>query len=397
MKRRYGFSSVLISGIIGALVCALIFAAIFYFNFANDSAKVAATAKFAAVYDTIDDRYIGDADMEKVSDAAYSAMVEAIGDRWSYYMTADEYEVYKQYQSNSYTGIGVSVVADTESGYLKITGVTEDTPADRAGISIGDRLVSIDGEPLKDKTTTELKAFISAKNGEPFELGLLTASGSETTVTVSTEVVKTLPVKYEMLDGSIGYVRIKNFETDSGSGIKNAVDDLISQGASGIIFDVRNNPGGKLSELLVALDHLLPEGKMFISVDESGKETISYSDAECVKIPMAVLVNANTYSAAEFFAEGLSEYGLATIVGSNTTGKSRSQVSIGLSDGSAVHISTNRYLTPNGIDLAEQGGIIPDTILDLSEEDTAYFTAGELDHKDDEQLQAALTVFNKAK
>lgn len=396
MKKSHGFPSLLLSALAGALLCAFVFAAVFYFKFADDRAKLAATAKFASVYDTIDDRYIADADMEKVSDAAYSAMVEAIGDRWSYYMTSDEYDVYKQYQSNSYTGIGVSVVLDSESSYMKISGVTEDSPASRAGVSIGDLLISFDGESLQGKTATELKGLISSKNGESFNLGLLSTDGNETTVVISSELVKTPPVKYEMLDGEIGYVKIKNFETDCGNGIISAVDGLISQGAKGIIFDVRNNPGGKLSELLTALDHLLPEGKMFISVDESGKETISYSDAECVDIPMAVLVNANTYSAAEFFAEGLSEYGLATVAGSNTTGKSRSQISIVLSDGSAVHISTNRYLTPNGIDLAEQGGITPDTVVDLNDEDAAYLAAGQLAHSDDEQLQAVLSKFNTA-
>ena len=130
-----------------------------------------------------------------------------------------------------------------------------------------------------------------------------------------------------------------------------------------------------------SLDHILPEGDLFVSVDRSGKETVTKSDNVCVKVPMSVLVNANTYSAAEFFAAALREYDWATIVGENTTGKGRSQTTLLLSDGSAVHISSNKYLTPQRVDLSEQGGLVPDQTV----------TPGD-DPEVDQQLNAAISA-----
>ena len=129
------------------------------------------------------------------------------------------------------------------------------------------------------------------------------------------------------------------------------------------------------------IDHLLPQGDLFVSVDGSGKETVTQSDSVCVKVPMAVIVNGNTYSAAEFFAAALREYDWATIVGQNTTGKGRSQTTIALPDGSAVHISSRKYLTPNRVDLSEQGGLVPDVVV-----------APGADSEVDAQLEAALSA-----
>lgn len=390
MNKKYSLTALLFSGIAGVVICVLVFFVLFTIKFGGDADRLAAASKFALIYKTIEEQYIGDADMEEVSNAAYGAMVQATGDRWSYYMTADDYIAYTEYQSNSYTGIGVSILSEEGSEYLTVKGVSEDSPAGRAGIQIGDKLVAIGEKSLKGLSAFEVKARIAEQNGNAFSLELLTPEGESVTVTVSTAVVSTAPVKYGLLENGIGYIKIKNFEDGSGINTVSAVDELIKQGATAIVFDVRNNPGGKLTELLTALDHLLPEGEVFVNVDAEGNETVRYSDAECVKIPMAVLVNANTYSAAEFFAEALSEYKVASIVGSKTTGKSRSQITILLSDGSAVHLSTNGYLTPQRKDLAAQGGITPDAEIDLDDTDAAYLAAGQLDFADDEQLQEAI-------
>ena len=143
----------------------------------------------------------------------------------------------------------------------------------------------------------------------------------------------------------------------------------------GFIFDVRTNPGGLVSELTSLLDYLLPSGTIFVSVDKDGNRTETTSDSVCLDMPMAVLVNEYTYSAAEFFAAALQEYNWADVIGARTTGKSRSQQTLELSDGSAIHISTARYLTPLGVDLAEQGGIIPDQEVALTATGDAQLNA----------------------
>ncbi|MGI5985091.1 MAG: PDZ domain-containing protein [Clostridiales bacterium] len=393
MKKRFSVPTLIVACLASIALAILCITSVFVFKFGGKDSFISA-AKFAAISNSIENHYVGEADMEKVSDAAYSAMVEAIDDRWSYYMTAEQYEAYKQYQKNSYTGIGITIEADEGSGLYRVAVILEDSPAQRAGVKIGDLICAIDGKTLAGMTSSDIKKIIGEKKGE-FELLLRADDGTERSVTVSTELVYSKPVLYEMLEDGIGYIKIKNFETNSGEDINAALDELVSNGAKGIVFDVRNNPGGLLSELLKALDHILPEGDIFVSLDKDGNENVRTSDTSCVKIPMTVLINENSYSAAEFFGAALSEYNWAALVGSHTSGKARSQINIELSDGSAVHISTNSYLTPNRVDLAKEGGLKPDIDVGLDDEAEIQLVAGLLEHAKDEQLISAIKTIKE--
>ena len=315
--------------------------------------------KIDGVRSIISGSYVGETDWAAVADGAAEGMIEALGDRWSYYMTAEEYESYKQFSTNTASGIGVTVSADEGSGGFLIESVTEDSPAQRAGAQAGQIIVSAAGEDVRGMKTTELRSIIATQEGE-FPLVVLNPDGSETTLTVSTEVIYTNPVSHELLDGDIGYVRIKNFELGAAENAEKAVEALMAEGAKSLLFDVRSNPGGRLDELIGLLDYLLPEGDIFISIGRDGDEKVYTSDSSCISMPMAALINADSYSAAEFFAAVLREYGAAVIVGEPSTGKGRSQVTYELADGSAVHISTRRYLTPRRVDLSEAGGLVPD-------------------------------------
>ena len=390
VKRSFSFANLIVACAAGAAIGVLCMIAIYAAQFGGFD-SYAAARKFSAVYNAIGKYYIGDADMEDVSDAGYSAMVDATGDQWSAYFNADDYKRLQQYTNNSYNGIGVTIVKDAETELYKVQAVLEDSPASRAGVQIGDTLLSIGDVSLKGKTASQIHTLIEKEKGD-FTLVLGAADGSRRTVTVSTAIVYAKPVKYELLNDGIGYVHIKNFETGAGDGIVEAVDSLAAQGAKGIVFDVRGNPGGLLTELLKALDHILPEGDIFVSRDKNGSERVETSDANCVKLPMTVLVNADTYSAAEFFAAALSEYGWAKIVGSHTTGKARSQINIELFDGSAVHLSTRSYLTPKRVDLAETGGLTPDVEVALSEDAENQRLGGTLAQDADDQLQAGIST-----
>ena len=165
----------------------------------------------------------------------------------------------------------------------------------------------------------------------------------------------------------------------------------MGQGAVALVFDLRNNGGGYLRELTDMLDHLLPEGPIFRSQDRAGNETVTESDAACVEVPMAVLVNADTYSAAEFFAAELQEQGVGVIVGEATSGKGYSQQTFPVPGGGAMSISTAKYFTGEGVSLIGTG-LTLDRELSLSEEDAALLAAGTLEHSEDEQLQAALEL-----
>lgn len=335
--------------------------------------------KYADVKQVVDDYYIGDGDNTAISDASSAAMITALGDKWSYYMTPEEYQSYQMYSANEYAGIGVTIQLDDKTKGFRITSVTAQSPAEKAGLSVGDNITAVDGESVTGKSLSDVQSLIRSKLNETLKFTIQDANGDSRTVSVDCKVIYTDPVSSKMLDNHVGYVKINNFESGSGTGAVQAVDQLLADGAQSLVFDVRGNPGGMLSELITILDHLLPEGDVFVSVDKSGKEDVTRSDNVCVKVPMVVLVNGNSYSAAEYFAAALREYHWATIVGENTTGKGRSQTTIVLDDGSAVHISSKKYLTPNRVDLSEQGGLVPDVVV-------APATEGDMDT----QLEAAI-------
>ena len=334
--------------------------------------------RYIEIEKIIDDNYIGDADYNELYNAAAAAMVKSIGDKWSYFMNAEEYEAYKLSSSNEYSGIGVSVKVNS-SGEFEVFSVEESSPAANAGIAVGDIITAIDGEDVSDKTLEDVSLLIRSKVNKDFPM-TLESGGDTKTVTVACEIIYKNPVSSRLLDGNIGYIKISKFEAGCSENTKKAIEQLLQTGATSFIFDVRNNPGGLLTELVDLLDYILPEGDLFISVDKSGKETVQTSDKVSLKNKMIVLVNGNSYSAAEFFAAALQEYNWATVVGEQTTGKARSQITLELSDGSAVHISTHKYLTPNRVDLAEAGGVTPDIAV------------AQDDEKTDKQLETAINA-----
>lgn len=345
--------------------------------FVGNWGNLVSTVKFGQILSVIERVYIGEADTGEVCDDAFALMIESLGDRWSYYMTEEEYDRYQQVQSNSYSGIGLTL-QQTQEGWLIIQ-VTKDSPAEKAGVAANMYLIAINDVRLSDESITEISAIMRE---EPDNVRIVTADedGIEYEFKVSIEEIYQNPVSYEMKDGNIGYIKLDNFdETCADEAIK-AVNALMEQGATALLFDVRNNGGGYVTELCELLDYLLPEGEIFVSVDENGKETVTRSDADCIDLPMAVLVNENSYSAAEFFAAALREYDAAQIVGTQTTGKNRSQTNVILADGSAVHISSKQYLTPNRVDLTEQGGLTPDVVVENGENDPQLVDALALFH-----------------
>ena len=321
--------------------------------------------KYLEVKNTIDDYYIGTVDEEAVSAAAFSAMVDSLGDVWSSYMSPSEYQTYQLYSSNQFIGLGVSITKDADTGGFEITGLTEGSPAENAGLARGDIILTVDGEDVTGMTISDARSLITSHIDESVDL-TVERNGSPVDYTIDCRLIYDDPVSYEMINGNVGYIRIANFESGAAQSSISAIESLLTAGAEYFVFDVRTNPGGLLSELTTLLDYLLPGVDIFVSVDKSGEETVVTSNNVCLDMDMCVLVNADSYSAAEFFAAALQEYGWATIVGEHTTGKGRSQQTFELSDGSALHLSTAKYLTPKRVDLSEQGGVAPDIEVALS-------------------------------
>ena len=331
-------------------------------------------------------RYVGDLDAEAVADYAAVGYVAGLGDQWSSYIPADQYEQYRMNSEGQGCGIGVAVISTEDS--IRVNLVYDDSPAAQAGIEKGDYIVAAAGLTVE---ADGADAVIDAIRGD---------EGTEVSVSVrkdGTDKVQELTMQRavvtqkmawgQMLDGSVGYIRIENFHDGAAAQFQNTLDGLLADGAQSLVIDVRHNGGGRVKEMSEALDPLLPEGTIMTLRTKDGDETVYSSDADMIDLPIAVLIDDQSISAAEFFAAALQEYGRATLVGTHTTGKGRAQQTFELSDGSAVNLSVEEYFTPNGNSLADVG-IAPDIEVTLTEEQQADFYF--LTPEDDPQLQKAV-------
>ena len=347
-----------------------------------------APSKLEQLEDLIEDRFIGDADLEAIEDAAADAMVTATGDRWSYYIPASEYEAYQEQMNNAYVGVGITIQITEENQGFLITQVNAGGPAEEAGLQVNDLLIAVEDTDVREMTTADVRNLVRGEEGTFVNLTVL-REGDHTTFSVERRKVETLVATYEMLENNIGLVTIDNFDSRCAEETIAAIETLLSNGAEKLIFDVRHNPGGYASELVKVLDYLLPEGELFRTVRYDGKEDVDMSDADCLDVPMAVLVNAGSYSAAEFFAAALRDYEAAVVVGEQTVGKGYFQTTYQLNDGSAVALSIGEYFTPKGKNLAAVG-VTPDVVVTVDEETASAIYYGTLNPEEDPQIQAAV-------
>ena len=331
--------------------------------------------------------FIEEPDVAAMEDAAAAAMVDSLGDRWSHYMNKEAYAEYVMQMANAYVGIGVTVTQE-EDGYVHVLRVEAGSPALAAGMKSGDLIVAVEGQDIGGLTLDEVKNKIRGKEGTPVKL-TVRRDGESLELTITRGKIQVAVAKGEMLEDGIGLVQIVNFDGRCSEETIAIVEDLLAQGAQKLIFDVRYNPGGYQVELVKILDYLLPEGPLFRSVNYAGEEKVDHSDARCLEIPMAVLINADSYSAAEFFAAALSEYDAAVTVGEPTTGKGYFQNAFQLVDGSAAVISIGKYTTPKGVSLADVG-LTPDVLVDVDEEQYMAIYYGNVAPMEDPQILAAI-------
>lgn len=374
----------LLSYILVALVAAGTTCVCFLYAQKQDSGKLQELESLLQRY------YIGEVDQKQMEDAAASAMVGALGDRWSFYMTKEQYLSYQDTMANAYVGVGITVQAREDQQGIHIIDVTVGGPAEEAGILAGDILVAVDGTSITGMALNDASALIRGKEGTAVKLTVLRGE-ERIELTVTRRRFQTPVATGEMLEGNIGLITIENFDARCADETIAAIEKLQAQGATALIFDVRNNPGGYKHELVKVLDYLLPEGPLFRTEDFRGKEDVDYSDEEHLDMPMAVLVNLSSYSAAEFFAAALDEYDSAVVVGEKTFGKGYFQTTFALSDGSAVNLSVGKYYTPNGNSLAGKG-LTPEVEVVVDEATSAAIAAGTLEPQEDPQIIAAINA-----
>lgn len=335
----------------------------------------------------VSDKYIGELDEDIVADYAATGYIAGLGDKWSSYIPAESYEAYRLSGEGKGCGIGVSVTSTDTS--IRVTLVYDDSPAAKAGIEKGDYILGTGGLTVEKDGSSAVISAISGEEGTDVTVTVQKADGTTQDLTMQRALVTQKMAWGKMLNDRVGYIRIENFHSGCAEQFKAALQSLTDSGAQSLVIDVRHNGGGRVKEMSEALDPLLGEGTIMTLRMKDGAETVYSSDADCIGLPIAVLIDDQSISAAEFFAAALQEYGRAALVGTHTTGKGRAQRTYELSDGSAVNLSVEEYFTPKGKSLADIG-IAPDVEVKLTDEQTQDFFF--LTPETDPQLQKAMEI-----
>lgn len=324
----------------------------------NITEREAMYDKIAEIDTYVRNNFIGDIDEETLLDRIAAGYMDGIEDTYGEYYTVEEYERITSNNEGKIVGIGITA-SRTENGYILVEEVYPDSPAAAAQIVAGELIVKVNDIDLSPETYEEGIAEIAGQAGTT--LSLVVRNGNEDReITEITRRKVQKPTVYSTSFDSVGYVRLTEFNGSTYDQFKTAVETLLNNGATSLIFDVRDNGGGTLDAVVKVLDMLLPEGDIATSIDKDGiVEVIGVSDPSCVTVPMAVLTNSRTASAAELFTQALRDYGVAKSVGETTYGKGTMQVYHKLKDGSAIKVTTNKYnppVSPNydGI------GLVPD-------------------------------------
>ena len=349
--------------------------------------------RYIEIKDIIDEKYIDQVDRKSMGYSAATAMVSGLGDPWSRFLTDDEYRTYQLSSSNEYADIGMSLVKDSSGGFQVVT-VMPDSPAAKSGVVVGMIIMAVDGEDVTGMTTDEVRTLLRSKLSTKFNL---TIPGLSEPLEVDCITANTEAVTFRLEKTGAGYIQMHNFEAGSGQAAVDAAEYLLSQGATSLVIDVRENAGGLTTEAAIFLDYLLPAGRLFSDISKDGTERVTESDSMSLEMPMVVLINKGSFREAELFAQVLKDYHWATLIGEPTTGNTRTQETIVLSDGSALRLSTHSLLSPAGTDIAAAGGVIPDMIVFNRDASTIGTTEGTVGGEegtastsDDTQLMEAL-------
>ena len=332
-------------------------------------------------------------DKDKFIDSVYSALLQSLDDNYAVYYNEEAYNAILEGNSGEYYGIGCVVTQNVQTGYVTVVQPYKNSPAYEAGIAVGDIILKADDIELTGMDLNEAVSYM--KGGEGTEVMLTVIhEGEEKIVKVKRRKIEIPTVEYEMLEDDIGYIEITGFEEVTEGQFSQAVDSLIAEGAKGLVFDVRSNPGGSYDVVVAMLDKLLPEGTLVYTEDKYGNRQTETSDAACVELPMAVIINGDSASASEIFAGAMQDYDAAEIIGTTSYGKGIVQSIIPIGDGTGMKFTIASYFTPKGVCI-HGIGIEPDEKVELPKDKDAYDDNGYLKKEYDTQLDAAIKYINE--
>lgn len=342
----------------------------------------------------IDLYYWKDAEDSDLYEGMYQGMLWSLGDPYSCYYTKEDYAALMEEMEGTYCGIGALVSQNASTKVITIVRPFVNGPAYNAGMLPGDILTGIDGEDVSSWDIDLAVKHMKGEQGTVVDVEVWRASlGEYVELSITRDLVEVETVTYEMLDDSIGYIYVMQFDEVTTQQFETALNELKEQGMQGLVVDIRDNGGGLLTTVCDMLDMFLEENDLIVyTLDKyNTKEEIFAHEGSIGKLPMAVLVNGYSASASEVFSGALQDYGLATIVGTQSFGKGIVQSVIPLSDGSAVKLTVSNYYTPNGRNI-HGTGITPDVVVELSEE---LKQKPVVPLSEDNQVQAAIEEVKK--
>ena len=402
-RRRGGFLPGLLVGILATVIVVGIIFALFGGSTGGSNLSLSAPASGGSGGTAVDaktvdklkllEQYIDyyyyksdEISKEDMQNGMYKGLVDSLGDVYSCYFTPKEYQSLQQQTTGVYFGIGAYVSKDVESGACVISGVIKDTPAEAAGLMEGDVIYSVEGKEMNGLELEEVVSYIKGdegtkvhitiyRNGEPIEMELTRARVTSPTV------------DSEMKENGIGYLQITEFDDVTTAQFEENFASLKEQGMKGLIIDLRSNPGGNVTTVCEIAEKLLPEGLVFYMEDKNGERTEYPCKGADFDLPLVVLVNEYSASAAEILSGAIKDAGIGKLVGKKTFGKGIVQTVAPLDDGSAIKLTIANYYTRNGNDIHLKG-IEPDIEVDMDAD--AY-----LENKIDTQLEKAIEVLTE--
>lgn len=315
------------------------------------------------VYNDILESYVDEVDLEKLEQGAIKGMLEAL-DPYSQYFTSQDYQDFQEHTDGTFGGVGMRI--EKLGDYVRVIAPLPDTPAEKAGILSGDKILKVGSEDVKGYSVNKVANMIK---GEPGTAVVLTLQREKSvkpiTVSLTREIIKLDVVESKILENKIAYIRLKTFSAYSVTEFRKAMSDLQADGAEGYILDLRNNPGGYLGAALSIASTFVSEKKHLVHVvsKESDGDQTYRSTSPALDKPLVVLINKGSASGSEIVAGAVQDHGAGKLVGTQSFGKASVQTVKDLQGGAAYKLTTAKYLTPNRNDI-NGVGLTPDYVVE---------------------------------
>lgn len=345
--------------------------------------------RFTQIGKLIRSEYYEDVSGEDYANGAIAGFAYASGDNYTGYLYGDTAKEYLEDSTGAYDGIGVSITADEEDNTIEIVSVMQGTPAEAAGLKVGDKILKIDGAQYNGEQIDEASRVMRGLDGTTVDIEVRRASTDVVeTMTVERKHIETDSVTSKMLDGNIGYIAISQFIDKTDDDFKAEFDALKAEGMTSLVLDLRNNPGGYVESAVAIASNFVESGKtVAYTLNKAGDRVDYTAEGDTTEIPIAILINGNSASASELLTGCLKDYGLAYVIGEQSFGKGIVQSVYTFSNESVLSVTTDRYYTPNGVCI-HGSGIAPDEVIPMDEEKYARINSLTID--EDEQLLAAM-------